>query len=247
LAELLQTMSDSRDTIQTFGSGWGNPAVLDDVGWAWFSVPVLGSSIASAGQMFFAWRIYIIGGSLVIPAVIGAVTTVQLGAGIWTGILIGRAGRFSRLQFSGMKPPWSAWLSATALADLVVVGGTVFYILKARQPGFRRDTDIALFRIIKVTAETGLLCAAFALIDLALFVAYNGDNTHLAVCIWLSKVYSNSIMAVSPRRATRGKNTSGNSLADPEFPGAHWARARPQRHGPLDGHGVLQRSHCAAG
>ncbi|KAJ7651876.1 hypothetical protein B0H17DRAFT_410182 [Mycena rosella] len=225
LAELLQTMSDSRDTIQTFGSGWGNPAVLDDVGWAWFSVPVLGSSIASAGQMFFAWRIYIIGGSLVIPAVIGAVTTVQLGAGIWTGILIGRAGRFSRLQFSGMKPP-VAWLSATALADLVVVGGTVFYILKARQPGFRRDTDIALFRIIKVTAETGLLCAAFALIDLALFVAYNGDNTHLAVCIWLSKVYSNSIMAILNSRAHIGHEPAPNAtarLTDIVFYSAHTA------------------------
>ncbi|KAJ7491118.1 hypothetical protein FB451DRAFT_1166416 [Mycena latifolia] len=200
VAELLQTMSDSRDTIRTFGAGWGNFALLDDVGWAWFSVPVLGSTIASAGQMFFAWRIYIIGQSLIVPAVIAAITTVQLGAGIWTGVLIARAGKFSLLEFSLMKPP-VAWLTATALADLIIVAGTVFYILKARQPGFRRSTDAVLFRIIKVTVETGLLCALFALVDLSLFIKYNGNNYHLAVCIWLSKVYSNSIMVILNSRA----------------------------------------------
>ena len=44
LAELLQTLGDSRDTIRMFGAGWGNPEFLDKVGWAWFSVPILGSA-----------------------------------------------------------------------------------------------------------------------------------------------------------------------------------------------------------
>jgi hypothetical protein len=50
---------------------------------------------------------------------------------------------------------------------------------------------------VQVTVETGVFCAMFALADLALFVKYNGNNYHLAVCIELSKVYSNSIMIVS--------------------------------------------------
>ncbi|KAJ7491120.1 hypothetical protein FB451DRAFT_1514575 [Mycena latifolia] len=192
VAELLQTMSDSRDTILTFGAGWGNFALLDDVGWAWFSVPVLGSTIASAGQMFFAWRIYIIGQSLIVPAVIAAVSHRHTA---WRRDM-DRCSHCARQEIFavGMKPLWFAWLTATALADLIIVAGTVFYLLKARQPGFRRSTDAVLFRIIKVTVETGLLCALFALVDLSLFIKYNGNNYHLAVCIWLSKVYSNSIM-----------------------------------------------------
>ncbi|KAJ6493036.1 hypothetical protein C8R45DRAFT_825063, partial [Mycena sanguinolenta] len=73
VAECLQTLADSRDSIRMFGTGWGNPQVLDDIGWAWFSVPILGSLsktsprssevsvtlilelVASVGQMFFAW------------------------------------------------------------------------------------------------------------------------------------------------------------------------------------------------
>ncbi|KAJ7494461.1 hypothetical protein B0H11DRAFT_1858312 [Mycena galericulata] len=71
VAEILQTLGDSRDTMRIFGAGWGNGPLLDEVGWAWFSVPILGSLIAAVGQLFFAWRIYILGNrTLFIPAVI---------------------------------------------------------------------------------------------------------------------------------------------------------------------------------
>ncbi|KAJ6606304.1 hypothetical protein DFH09DRAFT_1119776 [Mycena vulgaris] len=203
VAETLQTLGDSRNTIRSFGAGWGDPKVLDDVGWAWLSVPILGSTIAAVGQLFFAWRIWIIGKNLWVPGVITAVTTVQLGAGIWTGVEIARARHFSRLSFSALKPP-VAWLAATAASDLLIVTGTVFYVLKARQPGFQSSTQAVLGRIIKVTVETGLLCAIFASVDLYLFVAFNGNNYHLAVCIWLSKVYSNSIMVILNSRAYIG-------------------------------------------
>ncbi|KAJ6606306.1 hypothetical protein DFH09DRAFT_1119782 [Mycena vulgaris] len=172
VAETLQTLGDSRDTIRSFGAG----------------VPVLGSTIAAVGQIFFAWRIWIIGKSLWVPGVITAVTTVQLGAGIWTGVEIAQARQFSRLSFSLLKPP-VAWLAATAASDLLI----------AREPGFRSSTHALLGRIIKVTVETGLLCAIFAGVDLYLFVAFDGNNYHLATCIWLSKVYSNSIMILNSR------------------------------------------------
>lgn len=204
IAETLQTIGDTRNTIRTFGAGWGNLAALDEVGWAWFSVPVLGSTIGCVGQMFFAWRIYVIGGgTLVIPIVIGTITLFQWGAGIWTGVQISNAGRFSLLTFKSMKPP-VAWLSATALADLIIVAATVYYLLRARQPGFRGATHAAVNRIIKVTIETGIPCAVFALIDLALFVKYNGNNYHLGTCIWISKVYSNSIMVILNSRMQIG-------------------------------------------
>jgi len=41
--ELVQTLSSARDMVHIFGVGWGNMEVLDNVGWAWFSTPVMGS------------------------------------------------------------------------------------------------------------------------------------------------------------------------------------------------------------
>ncbi|KAF7349381.1 hypothetical protein MSAN_01727900 [Mycena sanguinolenta] len=219
LAEFLQTLSNSRDTFHILGSGWGNPQVLNDVGLAWFSVPVLGSLIASVGQIFFAWRIYIIAKSLYVPILITQVTAVQLAAGIWTGIDVIHAKEWS--EFPVLKPP-EVWLSATAASDLMIVTSMVFYLRKAQQPEFRRKTNFTatLSRIIKVsthsqivndihtfveiTVETGVLCAVCAIIDLYLFIAFDGNSYHLGVCIWLSKVYSNSILLILNSRAHIG-------------------------------------------
>ncbi|KAJ7243153.1 hypothetical protein B0H12DRAFT_1131143 [Mycena haematopus] len=201
VAEILQTLGDSRDTIRVFGAGWGNQEILNEVGWAWFSVPILGSLIASVGQIFFAWRISIIAKSLYVPAVIVIIATFQLGAGIWTGVDIIRAKEFS--QFRLLTAP-EAWLSATAAADLIIVASMVFYLLKAKQPGFKSKTKTTVSRIIKITVETGMLCALSAISDLYLFVAFDGNNYHLGVCIWLSKVYSNSILVILNSRAHIG-------------------------------------------
>ncbi|KAJ7207114.1 hypothetical protein GGX14DRAFT_118532 [Mycena pura] len=201
IAEVLQTLGDSRDTLRSFGTEWGNPDVLDEVGWAWFSVPILGSLIACMGQLFFARRIYLVSKGLCVPAVIAVITVVQFGAGIWTGVDIVQAKRFSLLVFRLFRPP-VVWLSATALSDLLIVGATAFYLNKARpKPGFNHTTDVTVSRIIKLSVETGLFCALSALAVLALFVAYDGNNYHLGVCIWLSKVYSNSIMVILNSRA----------------------------------------------
>jgi len=203
IAEILQTVSDTRNTIRVFGAGWGNYGMLDEVGWSWFSVPIIGATIACAGQIFFAWRIYIISRSLVIPVLIAVITSFQLGAGLWTGVEISRAGRFSLLQYDYFKQP-VAWLSATAACDLIIVASTCFYLLKSRRRGFQRSTDRMVSRIITLTVETGVLCCLFALADLALYVKYRGNNYHLAVCIELSKVYSNSIMIILNSRAHIG-------------------------------------------
>ncbi|KAJ7728902.1 hypothetical protein B0H16DRAFT_1587920 [Mycena metata] len=196
--EVLQTAGDSRNTIVSFGSGWGNFDSLDEVHFAGFSVPIIGSTIAFIAQLFFAWRIFIIsGGSWYMPLLIAAIATFQMGAGIWTGVDIIRAKRFSQLTFEQLRPP-IAWLSATAACDLIIVAATLYYIIQARQPGLRQVTKTSLSRIIKVTVETGVVCAVFALVDLYLFVKYDGNNYHLGSCIWLSKVYSNSILVVCP-------------------------------------------------
>ncbi|KAJ7854745.1 hypothetical protein B0H14DRAFT_3449484 [Mycena olivaceomarginata] len=160
IAELLQTLGDSRNAIDYFGISYGNLDALDQVRWGWFSVPILGSTIACCGQMFFAWRIWIIGRAWCTPALIAVITTTQWTAGILTGVDIVRAGRYSRLQANRLRPEPIVWLSATAAADLIIVTGTLYYIQKSRNKNFRlyesNYTSLALSRIIKVRLVSGL-------------------------------------------------------------------------------------------
>jgi hypothetical protein len=52
-----------------------------------------------------------------------------------------------------------------------------------------------------------VLCALFALVNLYLFVTYSGNNYHLGICIYLSKVYSNSMMIILNSRAHIGHDS----------------------------------------
>ncbi|KAJ7491072.1 hypothetical protein FB451DRAFT_1361744 [Mycena latifolia] len=164
----------------------------------------MGSMISAVGQLFFAWRISIIGQCLFVPALISLVAAVQLGGGVWSGVAIFRAKKFSLLQAHDVNST-ALWLSTTALCDVMIVSGTVFYLLKCRGVSFR-STNVILSRIVRASigVETGLLCAAFAIVDLCLFVVYKGTNYHLAICIELSKGYSNSILLILNSRAHIG-------------------------------------------
>ncbi|KAJ7244447.1 hypothetical protein C8J57DRAFT_1476779 [Mycena rebaudengoi] len=198
-AEILETMFDLRNTVDLFGSGWGNPQALDRVGWAWFSTPVIGSIVAAVGQNFFAYRIYILSSKWWLPGLIAILTAVELVTGIWTGAAMCSAKQFSRLQAGNIRIT-TVWFATSALCDSIIVASTTYYLTKSRNPDFRRQTNAALTRIIKVTVETGVFCAVFALMDLALLVGYK-NSYHLAVCMPLSKVYSNSIMLILNSRA----------------------------------------------
>ncbi|KAJ7118680.1 hypothetical protein C8R43DRAFT_901231, partial [Mycena crocata] len=199
ILESVETVASTRDMVRIFGDDWGNMDVLDNVGWAWFSVPIMGSVIACVGQVFFAWRIYIIGcRNAYVSRLFVALSLVQLGGGIWTGVNICIATKYSLLQSHNLRAT-ATWLSATALCDLVIVFSMIFYLIVSRgEPKLRRSNlNSAISRIIRVIIETGVLCALFAIIDLCLFANYKGTNYHLALCIELSKLYSNSILMVS--------------------------------------------------
>ncbi|KAJ6462787.1 hypothetical protein C8R47DRAFT_1327118 [Mycena vitilis] len=215
VVEFLQTLADSHDTLVIFGADWGKERSLDRSRWGWFSVPILGSIVACVGQIFFAWRIKIIGQTLYIPALITTLSVIQLGAGIWTGVAIVSAGKFSVMQFDQVKAP-VVWLATSAASDLFIVFGTVFFLMKARQRILgTTTTSLAISRIIKVSAETGSVCALFAVADLSLYVAFDGNNYHLGICIWLSKLYSNSMPVILNSRAYIGRAAQQDPVGVP--------------------------------
>lgn len=71
----------------------------------------------------------------------------------------------------------------------------MYYLYKSKT-GFKH-TAALISKFIRVTVETGLVCATFAILDLSLFLAFKTNNYHLAPSIALSKLYSNSLLAVS--------------------------------------------------
>nr|GAT56463.1 predicted protein [Mycena chlorophos] len=211
LLEVIETVANMRYTISLFGSGWGDYNELNTVGWLWFSVPVMSPLIASIGQGFFAYRIYLIGKkSLYLPILICLISLVQLGGGVWAGARLHIAGTFSALQQTN-DAPTSLWLGSTFLCDVVISAGMLYHLAKAQDKEFgSARVSSAVSRILYLTVETGAVCGVFVLADLILFLTSKTTNLHLAACIELSKVYSNSILLIFNSRAEIRHRDSGN-------------------------------------
>ncbi|KAJ6479704.1 hypothetical protein C8R45DRAFT_355589 [Mycena sanguinolenta] len=126
---------------------------------------------------------------------------VSMAGGLWTGVELSAVRVFSGLQGSNVKPP-IIWLVVSSLCDLIIAASIAFYLLRGRS-GFG-PTNARILQIVKLTVETGSICASLVLIDLFLFVAYEDTSYHLAICTLLSKAYSNCILVILNSRVYIG-------------------------------------------
>jgi len=177
------------------------------VGWLWFSGPVLNSIISCSAQFFYAWRIWVLSNSIWVPGAIFMVACVQGGTGFYSGWFVHNVGVWSKVPEAYKTT--CVWLGGTALCDGLITASMIFYLHRSRT-GFKATSNI-LAKFIRVTIETGLICAAFAILDLAFFLRFQSTNYHLAPNLPLSKLYSNSLLAVFNARARIG---SSSSLSD---------------------------------
>ena len=95
---------------------------------------------------------------------------------------------------SSDHPSLQIWLGGTALCDIIIAASMLYYLHKTKT-SFKRTATL-LSRVVSVTVETGLICATFAILALVFFVTFKEITYHLTPSITLSKLYSNSLLAV---------------------------------------------------
>ncbi|KAF9018253.1 hypothetical protein BDZ89DRAFT_353907 [Hymenopellis radicata] len=211
--EIIQTCLNTRDAFRDFGLGWGNMLELDWIGTYWIGIPVMGGIVGAMVQSFYAWRLCILTRRYWIPGIIIVLSLTQCIASFGCGDSARRIKHFSVLQDETYIFP-AIWLSGTALCDTVIAISMTWTLLRART-GFRR-TDAMVFRIVRLSIETGTLCAVFAVLDLVLYLVYRHNNFHLVPSIALTKIYSNSYFAVLNSRVKITDGKSGQStFTDP--------------------------------
>ncbi|KAK0459004.1 uncharacterized protein EV420DRAFT_1270063, partial [Desarmillaria tabescens] len=197
--ELLQTFLATRDAFRAFASHWGDKSELNDFGLMWLSVPVLGSIISCTAHSFFAWRVYAMSGKFWITGVILTVSLVQVGAGIWTGVLARKFRLFSDLHKRVSKAV-IVMLGGSALCDVIIAGSMIYY-LKQSTSGFNPHSA-PLYKFVRMVVQSGALCATVSIIYIVLFCVYQDNNFHSAPGLTLSKLYSNCLLAVSRYQAS---------------------------------------------
>lgn len=89
------------------------------------------------------------------------------------------------------------WLGGSALCDTIITCCMFYYLHQARKRSPVKRTTAVITHLIKLTVETGLVCATLAVVALILFVA---SRHTLLYCVFMGpvgKLSSNCLLAVS--------------------------------------------------
>ncbi|PBK82327.1 hypothetical protein ARMGADRAFT_1019660, partial [Armillaria gallica] len=172
--EFVQTILISRDVFATFGYGFGNMVTLAENHLYWFTVPIMSTVAAGVGQVFYAYRIFVLSKSRIIPIFIICISLINSVASMFAGIYGVQAGMIVKLNTRKMH---------------IAVG------LMRSTTNFRR-TRTLVTKIIRLTIETGSMTALAALLQVVLFMVTPYQTSFLAPGLLVPKLYANSVYMV---------------------------------------------------
>ncbi|KAJ7042355.1 hypothetical protein C8F04DRAFT_896189, partial [Mycena alexandri] len=188
---LIQVIFATIDAFNTFGYGFGDPSALTTTKFAWLVAPVFGGIVACIVQSFYAYRLYQLSRSRIVPSILVFVTLGTCVTGIIEGVSVRQcvcSRRHDPLTICQL------FLVGAALIDITIAGCMSYYLTK-RDTGFRRTHALAT-KLIRLSIETGVLTALVAIVTLALFFGLPGKAYFVVPGSLFSTVYANTMFVV---------------------------------------------------
>ncbi|KAK7049801.1 hypothetical protein VNI00_005231 [Paramarasmius palmivorus] len=226
--EVVQTALTTQSAYSAYASGFGNLETLLSLQTTWLAVPVMGAAIAFVGQLFFAWRIYVLSKSLSIPCIVTATLEHQfsitsLVCGIFTGIYALEGRTVTHIKTRDETIFAALWCTSSALCDLIIAASMTFYLLKIKN-GFRR-TEAMITKLIALVIETGTMTAAVVSVFIVLYLLVPQTTYYATVSLIIPKTYANTIFVIlnSRMQIKNGRNSdsfaalSGEGMTIPSF------------------------------
>ncbi|KAL4256864.1 hypothetical protein AB1N83_012400 [Pleurotus pulmonarius] len=172
-------------------TNYGDLDVLERSHWALVMTPIISGMVEMIVQGFFAYRIWVLSGRRIIPAVVSVITATQLAGCFVMGIL---AGQLSLPVFaSRFKWVITFVFSLTLSADLINTM-TMCYYLRLNRRGIT-STNRALDTLCLWTIQTGILLSITAMLILIFEQTLPRTEMWIGVALIKGKLYSNNFMA----------------------------------------------------
>ncbi|SJK98173.1 uncharacterized protein ARMOST_01434 [Armillaria ostoyae] len=216
VVELVQTILLTHDAFASFGYGFGDFEALTEVRFSWLIVPIMGAAAALVGQCFYAYRIFILSRSRIVPTFVICVSLTSYVAAVIAGVYTFEAGDITKLNNRKTSIAIGIWCGGSALCDVVIAICMTYYLMRSNT-GFRR-TRILVTKLIRLTIETGSLTAVVALVTIILFLAFPHQAFYGTPALIISKMYANTIyMVLNSRIRIMGGRDTYTSSTDMEI------------------------------
>ncbi|KAK0486411.1 hypothetical protein IW261DRAFT_1559812 [Armillaria novae-zelandiae] len=216
ILELVQTILVAHDAFAVFGHGFGDFEALAGVHFDWLIVPINTGIVSFVGQCLYAYRIFILSRSRIIPAVVICVCLTSSVAAIITGVNSFKADDLTKLDNLRITISTGISCGSSALCDIVIAICMTYYLMRSNT-GFR-STQILVTKIIRLIIETGSVTAVVVLATFILFVAQPHQAYYGTPSLIESKLYANTIyMVLNSRIRIMGGRDTYTSSTDMEI------------------------------
>ncbi|EIW79775.1 hypothetical protein CONPUDRAFT_166480 [Coniophora puteana RWD-64-598 SS2] len=212
LIETVQVAFATHDSFFQLAVSWGHVDQLMVAHWTWLTLPVLIGIISMITQLFYAWRIHVLSRGWVMSGVISLLALLQGASALATGVRAYLLDKSLKNVSTNLLTTDIVWLTSTAVCDLLIFSCMIYYLSKMRT-GIN-STERIINRLIRLFIETGLLTTIAATLDLGLFIGLPSSPWFVILSLALSKLYSNSLLAVLNHRSSLRYRRSKRSNSD---------------------------------
>jgi len=200
--DILQTCFASHYAWYVLASGWGDPSVLRITPWTLAAIPPLAGIIACVVQLFFTWRIWILGqgNKLFIPflLLIAVAAVGSCVAAFYSGVVSAAIRDVAKAY--ELDTPVTVWLAGSMACDVVIAVTLVYQLSSRKSEGFSSVNHI-LHRASRMAIETGAVTSVIVIIELVLFLQSALTSWYFMLGMVIGKVYSNSLLATLNSRS----------------------------------------------
>ncbi|KAK0451653.1 hypothetical protein EV421DRAFT_1976493 [Armillaria borealis] len=210
--EFVQTMLIAHDAFAMYGYGFGDIDALTKLNYNWLYVPIMSAIVACVGQVFYAYRIFILSKSRIIPILIICVSLTSSVAAVILGIYTFQAGIASGMNNRKTQIAAGIWCGASALCDILIAICMTYYA-----SSFFSLSPIFI-DIIRLTIETGSVTAVVALLTFILFIIFPHQTFYITPALLVPKLYANATyMVLNSRFQIIGGRDTYMSSTDMSF------------------------------
>ncbi|GAA6009470.1 hypothetical protein JCM10207_003793 [Rhodosporidiobolus poonsookiae] len=197
---------------------WGDFLDAMRMRWQFWVFLLLGVPIALV-QCYFAWRLHMMKGAsrIGLVAVIFIVIGALAGLGVVLAMGVFCATHEDWLSYGGLRPLLIAWVAVTAGVDLVITGGTVWFlaIKPKRNSSGLLQPDSRFIILARLAVKTNALSLVIQIVVLGLLFGQPSNYSYMAVSFIEGQVYVGTFIATLNARRT--------SIAAADFKPNCWA------------------------
>lgn len=194
LFEFIQSALIIETGFRNFVSGFGDVEVFDRIETMWVSLPILTAIVTLLVQTFYAHRIRKLAESKIIAGAIVALSFVQLGGGLATGIYSEQEKYYSFLSTRKNLLLHGIWNIGSILCDIIIAVCMIYYL--SRYDSTIKRTKLILKKAIRLTIETGSLTVIIGIVCFSLAFSTSANSYYEVPMFIIGKVYANSMLVL---------------------------------------------------